>query len=60
MVTGALNIGEYCREQAEGHSKHHVYIDGIYRAVATSLAGAVLAGPLFLKTKMKLHFTKSK
>ena len=30
MATGALNIAEYSREQAEGHSKHHVYTDGIY------------------------------
>ena len=30
MATGTLNIGEYSREQAEGHSKHHVYTDGIY------------------------------
>ena len=28
MATGALNIGEYSRELAEGHSKHHVYTDG--------------------------------
>ena len=32
----------------------------LFRDVATSLAGPVLAGPLFLKAKIKLHFTKSK
>ena len=32
----------------------------VFKAVANSPVGQVLAGPLFLKVKTKFHFTKSK
>ena len=33
---------------------------GLRKAIADGPAGQVLAGPLFLKVRIKLHFTKSK